>query len=206
MKKIFSLLIIFILLFSQASFAKDYEKKDVYSTDIAVFINKTPVKCYNIDNKVYVVAEEFLNHGFFGVFQEGRFFENSRELFLMQNNDYVANPPKNITPIRNKIKKIGETAETDIYLHIYGNIIPTYHFGGYLLVSPEDMFIEAQRIRKTREEYNYYSSHFLIDFYITTSYNEADRTLNVYTDKNTFNSTPLMYGIEPIEKYKNYSN
>lgn len=205
MKKIV-LFISFFLLFGNVSFADGYVAKDVYSTDIAVFINGTSVECYNIDNKVYVVAEEFLNHGFNGTFGTGRFFENSRELFLMQDYKYAFENVKNGVAIRNSIQKLGKTVETDIYLHIYGNIIPTYHFNGKLLVAPEDMFLEAQRIRKTREEYDYYSQKFLIDFYVTAKYDSENRSLNVYTDKETFENTDYLPGVTPIEKYKDYKN
>lgn len=124
----------------------------------------------------------------------------------MQDYQYAFENAKNSVAIRNSIQKLGKTVETDIYLHIYGNIIPTYHFNGKLLVAPEDMFFEAQRIRKTREEYNYYSQKFLIDFYVTAKYDPENRSLNVYTDKETFENTEYLPGVTLIEKYKDYKN
>lgn len=68
MKKILCMLFTLLMIFSSSVYSSDYTKKPIYSSDIAVLINGTPVNCYVIDNKACVVAEEFLNHGFYGIF------------------------------------------------------------------------------------------------------------------------------------------
>lgn len=95
MKKIV-LFISFFLLFGNVSFAEGYEAKDVYSTDIAVFINGTPVECYNIDNKVYVVAEEFLNHGFNGTFGTVAFLKIQENCFLCKTINMLSRMQKTV--------------------------------------------------------------------------------------------------------------
>lgn len=111
-----------------------------------------------------------------------------------------------VSPVRNRLRLLGFTEETDIYFQIYGNIIPTYHFDNKTLVSPEDMFIETQRVAYTRELLNINTPSVLIRFYVSCDRDEENRILNVSTLKKDFEAKPYYSFIGPIPGYEAYVN
>ena len=137
MKKILSMITIFIMLFSLVAFADFGVIDRVLSTDIVCFIDEQPIKSYNISGYTYVIAEDLSGYGF-NVLWDGE----KRELKISRDKEMKRIfPSKDFINVKKENEKIGEFVfdvyNTDIVTYLKGEKIPACNVNGQTLINVE---------------------------------------------------------------------
>ncbi len=137
MKKMISVIMFFILIFS-AAYAADFGViGEVLTTDIICFIDEQPISSYNINGFTYVIAEELGGYGFSVLW-------NAEKRTLSVNRDKEADrifPSIDIINVKKGTERIGDfrynVYSTDIVTYLNGEKIDACNVNGRTLINAE---------------------------------------------------------------------
>lgn len=135
MKKIFKIIIIFVIcFFSVPASAKVGDKiGTALHTDIVAYINHYAIASYAVGGQSCIIAEDLSNFGF-----DVTWDMTNRSLSITRNNSTRVNER---ILFKNSISGsfYADILETDISVFANGNKIPSYAIGGYTMVPLEEL-------------------------------------------------------------------
>ena len=140
----------------------------LYNTDIITYLDGKQIKGYSLDGRMMICLEDLRNYGY-----AVEYDDSIRTLFVTKDGDIS----EDFNPYfeRGTIGGIaGYTYETDIVAYVNGVYVDTENIGGRLVAVAEDLANVAEEDNPNKEfgTSKYFMSH---------SYDDATRTLNVYS-------------------------
>ncbi len=139
MKKIISIIMIFIIMLSFTAMAENAPDVIgvVRSTDIKALINYMPIPTYNIDGKTVVILRDLENYGYVIEWDE-----NARSVYFYFDGSGEFTPyiPYHV-PAWDLLQKLFDVYSSDIKVYFAGKEIEAYNIGGKTAIKLRDLDI-----------------------------------------------------------------
>ena len=157
---------------------------EVVSSDIAMFIDRKPIKSYNVNGSTYILASDLRGYGFFVVWNES---ERTVNITRGSEKDYFLMSQDEINILKSEIitgQKLYDLYSTDIKVYINGNLIEAAALSGATLVKfrdlevfgPDIIFLEEMRQANLD----------MIEFELYTAFESAEKQELVIDEKTTY--------------------
>ena len=167
--KIFIIIISCFCIWNLAVYANNGDiSSTLYNTDIITYFDGKQIEGYSLDGRMMICLEDLKNYGY-----TVEYDDSIRTLFVNKDGEVA----DDFSPYfeRGTIGGIaGYTYETDIVAYVNGVYVDTENIGGRLVAVAEDLANVAEEDNPNKEfgTSKYFMSH---------SYDDATRTLNVYS-------------------------
>jgi len=178
MKRLFTVLLTFLICIGLMSGVSADSFKYALHTDIVAYINDAPIRSFNIDGFTGIVAEDLLQYGF-GV----KYDDSIRTLEVYRLNNKITSTytPEELTaPVGSKKAKI---YDTDIKTYVNGNLVQSFNIGGETIIFIDELLCYGEVVWHPEERkicYNYVDSWW-INLHETSRESDLSQSINSFT-------------------------
>ena len=178
MKRLFSVLLTFLICTGMMCGVSADAPEYALHTDIVAYINDAPIRSFNISGFTGIVAEDLLQYGF-GVMYDDSI--RTLEVYRLNNKITSTYTPEELSaPVGTPKAKI---YETDIKTYVDGNLVQSFNIGGETIIFIDELMCYGKVIWHPEERkicYNYVDS-WSMDLHETNYESYLSQPINSFT-------------------------